>query len=136
MKVLIETTAFLDNSLLLSNDNINIYRVNTENIFNDNEIVLNKYSTIIQQMYYKDGVFINTIFSFLLNLKTNGKTLYYRKLHTKFLEWFKEFLKHNKYVIYVYEVDMDILMYLEEYCFDYKVIQSDRELISIVNNIF
>lgn len=136
MKVLIETMALLDNSIKLSNDNISIYRVNTDNIFDEDTIVLNKYSMIIQQMYYKDWVFINTIFSFLLKLKKGGQTIYYKKLHTKILEWFKEFLKHNKYIIYVYEANQEIVDYLEEYCFEYTQINSSKELISKINNIF
>lgn len=136
MKVLLETQAFLDDSIRLSNDYIGVYRVNTSDIFKDSGIVFDKHTVIIQQLYYKDGVFINTIFSFLVNLKKNGKTLYYKKLHTKFLEWFKQFLKHNDYVIYIYEVHSDIIDYLEEYCFDYYQIKSPKELISKINNIF
>ena len=136
MKVILETMAHLDYSIRLSNDNINIYSVNIDDIYNETGIVLDKHSIIMQQLYYRDWVFINTIFSFLCNLKKWANTLYYKKLHTKFLESYKAFLRHSDHVIYLYEAPPDVIEYLEVECIDYEIIDSAKDLIHKLNNIF
>lgn len=136
MKVILETQVPIDLSIQLSNDDIDIYRVNTDNIFDETWMVLDKYSIILQQMHYKNWVFINSIFSFLLNLKKGSDTLYFRKLHNSLVESFKSFLRHNDYIIFVYEAKPEIIEYLEEYSFQYEIIWTSKDLISKLNNIF
>lgn len=136
MKIIIETRVDINYSLASSNDFINIYSINTEDIFECWTIVLDKYVSIIQQMFAGDWVFINTIFSFLLKLKTEGTSLNYKKLHTKLLQRTKEFIKANDIIIYLYEASPEIKEYLEVEFIDYVEHDNLRWLISSVNNNF
>ena len=134
MKIIIETRVDINYALERSDKYIWIYNVNIEDIFNNWKIVLDKYSTIIHQMYSWDGVFINTIFSFLLKLKTESTSLQCKKLHTKLLERTKCFIKANDCLIYLYEANPDVKEYLEIECIDYLEFDNSKWLISSVKN--
>jgi len=135
-KILIETRVNIDQSFRLDNDFIDLYRVNIDNIFIKWVIVLDKYSAIVQQMYYGNWIFINTIFSFLLKLKTEGTSLYYKKLHTKLLEKTKRYIIEEWIEVMLYEADPRVIEYLEVECIDYISAESIRDLFTKVHYRF
>lgn len=143
MKVIIETQAHIEDVLMLHNDMLDIHSVNLEEIFKDSTIVLDKYTSIVKQLFQWRGVYINTIFSFLLTLQKHGqklksewKSLYYLKLHTKLLERTKKFLWSGDFLILVHEAHSDLLDYLETECINYTEVSSIKELVTEVNNNF
>jgi hypothetical protein len=136
MKILIETRIEIDYQFRLDNDFIDLYRINIDNMFEHWIIVLDKYQTLVQQLYYGNWLFINTIFSFLLKLKTEGDSLYYKKLHTKLLEKTKKYLFEEKIEVLIYEADPKIIEYLEIECINYTIIESMKELLTHTHQRF
>lgn len=141
MKILIETQAYLEEPIKSANDLVEIHGVNLEDTFKKSMIVLDKYTLIVKQLFEWRGVYINTIFSFLLTLKQHGQnlknkwdSLYYLKLHTKLLERTKKFLWSGDFIVLVYEAHSNLTDYLETECIDYREVSSIKELTSIVNN--
>jgi len=133
MKILLITDLNIDDNLSKYLDDVRILRSNSDNIFEDWMIVLDKYSTLIEQLFYWNGIFINTIFSFLQKLKSQGESLYFRKLHTKLLERFRELLKHNPDIrIMTYRANCSLIEYLDVECFDYISFNDEESLIGVI----
>jgi len=137
MKILLETRCDFEQTIWLHTDEICTYRINSSNIFENWMIVLDKYSIMISQMYHNDGVFINTIFSFLLKLKSEAESLYYKQLHTRLLNRVKQFLLHQKIDnIYLYDCDPRIKEYLDIECFSYTIFTTRWDLVKeVMKNI-
>jgi hypothetical protein len=60
-------------------------------------------------------------------LKTEAKTIYYKKLHTQLLNSVKTFLKTLDYKIIVFEADPLVIEYLEIECIDYILVHNMEE---------
>ena len=132
MRIILETEFKIDTEIKREIDS-SIYRVNNEDIFEDGNIVLDKYASIIRQLHYGDGIYINTIFSFLLKLKSDGRSLYYKQLHTRLLQRIRKFLEiHRVNTIYLYSCSPEMREYLSVECFEYTEFNSKEELIRAI----
>lgn len=133
MKILLETNCLIEQYVEKESDNTWTYRINNENMFDNWMIVLDKYASIIAQMHYKEWLFINTIFSFLLKLKKEGQSLYYKQLHTRLVARVRNFMAVNNIDrILLHDHDDEIQEYLDIECFDYIIFDNREDLISHV----
>ena len=133
MRILLNTDELIDDDIQNISEHIWIFSINSNNIFDDWIIVLDKYSLIIEQLFYKEWVFINTIFWFLLKLKTEGESLYYRQLHTKLLLRIRELMYHNPDIlIYTYNISCEMQEYLDVECFNYTIFDNKKDLIKAI----
>ena len=128
MKIILEAnlpTGYLDGII----DSSEIHFINTDNMFDNWMVVLDKYSIIIQKLYYNKWVFINTIFSFLWKLKQQRNSVYYKQLHESLLHKTRVFMRqHGICAIFTYRCDKQIKKYLRDNNFLHYDFESLEEL--------
>jgi len=137
MKILLETNSLIEKHIAKETDKIRMFRVNNDSMFSNWMIVLDKYTSIISQIYYKDWLFINTIFSFLLKLKKEWQSLYYKQLHTRLVFRVRCFMEKQRINnVLLFNPNEEIREYLDIECFNYIIFESKSALINyIIKNI-
>lgn len=131
-KILIETNDNIDEHIERVSDLININRFNFNNLFEHWIVVLEKYALLFTQLHEWRWVFINTIFSFLLKLNSDGYWIYYKQLHNKFVVRFLNYIRDNNIKIYLYQYDQETKDYLDVWWFEYQIFDTRGELIKAI----
>ena len=130
MKILLNTNSEIINDIRRITDDFNIYELNIDSMFDDWMIVLDKYSSLILQLYSCNGIFVNTIFSFLYKLKTEWFTLYHKQLHTKLLQRTRILLEIYNIQVFLYACDRELQEYLDIECISYTIFTDKTLLLS------